>query len=368
MNFKFHQNTRIIYIASVISLLVIIFVSSTFSIYADEVRKVDGDQPYDLMYLMGEKEDEINKLIENSNLEITDEKEVEFLYFPTAIVINNEEFNNSNRVIISEESYNSLDSNKLNLNKGELINLALDNLPIKQENNIYNYIKIKNIKEDLRLEYKNEIRKCIINTDIVSEKFVYVIDDDTYKILKESSKEDDSGVFRLINFDNWKESESLIEEINKLVLKEKKFNFENNSISKITYSEEIRQVNLSRLFIVGFMGVIFIIAIGGILYFKIMTEINDEIKKVKALKRIGTTNKQIKSLFKVQQGIIFFTPVIIGIVFGGIFIRIISKVSIMEKELIEAVMLISLLYIIVTSIFYIMCNRIYKNILILDRS
>ena len=29
--------------------------------------------------VMGEKEDEINKLIENSNLEITDEKEVEFL-------------------------------------------------------------------------------------------------------------------------------------------------------------------------------------------------------------------------------------------------------------------------------------------------
>lgn len=362
MNFKFSQNNKIIYISTLISLLVIVLISSAFSLYADEIRKVEGDQPYHLMYLVNDNEEKINEIIKrNSEVKVVEEKNIDFLYLPNSLNVLNEgrEIKGGERIIISEEAYNKLTGEGLKLNKNEVINVALDNLPIRQEQSFYNHIRIDCENRSFKLSFKGEKRKCIINSGIVSEKFVYVVDNHSYEQLKLNTSQGNIGGFRLINFNSWENSEKLVNKIKPFISINSRFNFEKNIISRLEYRNDIRKVNLSRLFIVSFMGAIFIIAIGGISYFKMLTEINDEVTKYKALIRIGISQSQIRKLVRMQQALVLFTPVVLGIIMGSAFIIIISAGSIMEKQLMESLWLISILYIVVTGIFYAICNRFY---------
>ena len=64
-----------------------------------------------------------------------------------------------------------------------------------------------------------------------------------------------------------------------------------------------------------FIGLLFIFANGIVLYYKVLSEIDEERERVKSLRRIGIENKKLRKIISKEMAITFYVPIIIG---GGI--------------------------------------------------
>jgi putative ABC transport system permease protein len=68
------------------------------------------------------------------------------------------------------------------------------------------------------------------------------------------------------------------------------------------------------LFIGLLVSVLFFVASGSMLYFKLFTEIQDDQAQFKALARIGVSDEEIRKITGTQIGIVFFLPVAVGLI------------------------------------------------------
>ncbi|GAA3410256.1 ABC transporter permease [Paenibacillus hodogayensis] len=75
-----------------------------------------------------------------------------------------------------------------------------------------------------------------------------------------------------------------------------------------------KQFNSLTLFIGLLVSVLFFVASGSMLYFKLFTEIQDDQAQFRALSRIGMSEREIRKITGTQVGIVFFLPVAVGAV------------------------------------------------------
>jgi len=74
-------------------------------------------------------------------------------------------------------------------------------------------------------------------------------------------------------------------------------------------------------FAFGFIGFLFLLSSGVVLYYKIVTDIDEEKDQIGMLKRIGLNNKECRSYLTTHLAILFFTPLLIGITLGTIYMH-----------------------------------------------
>lgn len=88
---------------------------------------------------------------------------------------------------------------------------------------------------------------------------------------------------------------------------------ENNLYSVLVADYSRYNLMGSVYFLGSFLGVVFIIATGSIIYFKVTSDAYTEIDKYKTLYKIGMTREQIKESIRRQIRVVFIIPYIIGI-------------------------------------------------------
>lgn len=67
------------------------------------------------------------------------------------------------------------------------------------------------------------------------------------------------------------------------------------------------------VFILGFLGVMFLLATGSILYFKQLTEATNDRSRYEILKKIGVSHKEIAATILKQNALIFLLPLLVGL-------------------------------------------------------
>ena len=114
-------------------------------------------------------------------------------------------------------------------------------------------------------------------------------------------------------------------------------------------------------FLGAFLFLVFIFATGSIIYFKILSESFRDKAKYEILKKIGTTDFEIKEAVSKQVGMFFLMPLIVGIVHSIVAISVLS--DLLEYSLIIPTMLSIAVFIVVYGLFYIFTRRKYVNII-----
>src|SRR5690606_5410579 len=104
-------------------------------------------------------------------------------------------------------------------------------------------------------------------------------------------------------------------------------------------------------FLGAFLFLVFIFATGSIIYFKILSESFRDKAKYEILKKIGTTDFEIKEAVSKQVGMFFLMPLIVGIVHSIVAISVLS--DLLEYSLIIPTMLSIAVFIVVYGLFYI---------------
>ncbi|MEA1883557.1 MAG: FtsX-like permease family protein [Thermotogota bacterium] len=80
------------------------------------------------------------------------------------------------------------------------------------------------------------------------------------------------------------------------------------------------------VFICAFLGIVFLVATGTIMFFRQLTEINEEKENYIILRNIGLTKKELGKTIKKQIILIFGLPVILGIIHAYVATDILSQI------------------------------------------
>lgn len=79
------------------------------------------------------------------------------------------------------------------------------------------------------------------------------------------------------------------------------------------------------LFIGLFIGIVFFVSAGSFLYFRLFTDIDGEKHKFQSIAKIGLTQSELKKVVNRQIAILFFSPIVIALVHGGIALTALSR-------------------------------------------
>lgn len=144
----------------------------------------------------------------------------------------------------------------------------------------------------------------LVQTPVLNTSFVYmtgVVADDFFKQIDVTMT-----TFQVVEMDREKEQLALSETLQQQLGEQQLSSFPK------AYSDSIQSLGVL-LFVGSFLGLVFLVATGSIIYFKMMTEAEEERDKYEVLHKIGVNNREMKKTIRAQVGLIFGAPLLVGI-------------------------------------------------------
>lgn len=129
-----------------------------------------------------------------------------------------------------------------------------------------------------------------------------------------------------------------------------------------TQYDNAKEVISLTMFIGMFISLLFFIASGSMIYFKLFTELQEDQAQFKALSRIGMTQGEIRRIVFTEVGIIFFVPCIVGIVHALVAMKALDNFLMLSSWLYSFIV-IGIYVTMQTVYFLVACNSYMKNIL-----
>lgn len=129
-----------------------------------------------------------------------------------------------------------------------------------------------------------------------------------------------------------------------------------------TQYDNAKEVISLTMFIGMFISLLFFIASGSMIYFKLFTELQEDQAQFKALSRIGMTQGEIRRIVFTEVGIIFFVPCIVGIVHALVAMKALDNFLMLSSWLYSFIV-IGIYVTMQTVYFLVACNSYMKSIL-----
>ncbi|MFD2333950.1 FtsX-like permease family protein [Cohnella sp. GCM10020058] len=139
--------------------------------------------------------------------------------------------------------------------------------------------------------------------------YLLVIDDARFARLSASAPADSRLVSYGYDWSNWEHSEDTVQKIVKKI--DPAFESQAQTYRVPSYVSTNQSISLT-LFIGLFISLLFFIAMGSLIYFKLFTELQEDQAQFKALSRIGMTAAEIRRIVVTQVGLVFLIPCIAG--------------------------------------------------------
>ncbi|GAA0375309.1 ABC transporter permease [Bacillus horti] len=115
----------------------------------------------------------------------------------------------------------------------------------------------------------------------------------------------------------------------------------------------------STLFVGSFLGLVFLVATGSIIYFKTITEAEEDKAKYAVLHKIGVSKKEMKRSIRHQVGMIFIAPLALGLLHGGVALLAFSEL--LQVNLWVPILLWMFAYTFIYIIYYFATARSFKQ-------
>ncbi len=161
---------------------------------------------------------------------------------------------------------------------------------------------------------------------------------------------------QVIGLDNDLKQQAMSKDIYKQLSSEQQESF--SSVPQ-SYEDSIATVG-ALLFVGSFLGLVFLAATGSIIYFKILTEAEEDQAKYAILNKIGVNSKQILKTVAGQVAVIFSAPLIVGIVHSSFALLAFSQLF--GMNITKPVILWMIAYSAIYFIYYIFTVRSFYKI------
>lgn len=321
LGYKIRDNARILFIVSILSAVVMTALGTVYILQIGSKQSLLENSPFTLTYSENglnthEVIDpaELKRIVTEDGFKITKEaKAVSIVLNRYAVQWDDEEYRefDSDAVIISATDYNKLaemtgqpsilpENGKLTLAQttyGRVIR------------NYKGYVKGDINGHNKEFEISSVVDAKVMNS-MQNNYYTFVMDDFSYMKLVSGIPEDQWNVMYGFELSNWEKSAPTTEKLKSLVPEELQPQINFRRASDLADMNET--VSLT-LFIGMFISLLFFIASGSMIYFKLYTELQEDQAQFKALSRIGMTKNEMRKIVVTQVGIVFFVPVVVGI-------------------------------------------------------
>ncbi|MEE6452362.1 ABC transporter permease [Gottfriedia acidiceleris] len=222
------------------------------------------------------------------------------------------------------------------------------------------HIELSSSKKKFNLNYLGLKREKIIPSYFTNGGFpTVIVDDQVFKTLKQnldSSIQKDSTVYNGINISDEKQ----IEKANTIYV-DHQFdkNYPNASRLEIV---KIQKANMGLImFIVGFLGLTFLMTSGCILYFKQMDESVDEKPNYTILRKLGFSRRDLLRGIRSKQLFNFGIPLVVGLVHSYFAVQ--SGWFLFGTEVWTPMIIVMVLYAVLYSVFGLLSVLYYKKVI-----
>jgi len=161
---------------------------------------------------------------------------------------------------------------------------------------------------------------------------------------------------QVVGLDNDLKQQAISQDIYKQLSTEQQESF--SSVPQ-SYEDSLATVG-ALLFVGSFLGLVFLAATGSIIYFKILTEAEEDQAKYAILNKIGVNSKQILKTVAGQVAVIFSAPLIVGIVHSAFALLAFSQLF--GMNITKPVILWMVAYSAIYFIYYIFTVRAFYKI------
>ncbi len=313
--YKIKDNATILFIVSVLGAVTLTASATVYSYQQSLKTAIEQYTPQDINYIesgegahevlpQGAVEEVLNKhsleisfhnqtpLIKASNLEIIDE---------------NSDYKNF--YVISNQAYNALAEQykrkKVTLSEGEaILNVYNFKLAFKSEEYQKDYVKLNINNQEMSFTLVDNVNGSVLNADNNNTNIV-VINDKEFESLLSTISPADRLVYYGYSLKNWQRAETAMEELTAMVPEDSTF------YQRVSTYVVVMQSAAIILFIGSFIAILFFLATGSIIYFKMFNELYEDRQQFISLRRIGMTNGETKRIVSQQTKIIFFLPFLV---------------------------------------------------------
>lgn len=416
LSHRFLAYKNILYMLSLLTAGAMFFVGYSYSMFKSTEEFVRKDNPYDLMFIETEKYNVVEKkdiedVVNSKGGGIEKYSALEYLEIP----LFREEGDNysywtDDQMIISETNYNHHMGTDIKLNSGESLHITVydEKLEFQHPTSVLTSIDEDRMEEFLGVVRQNDFKLSkeqlkdfqgdnvslqvkgekikeekgvpFVNSRHTMEYYLgtaLVLNDADYELLKSNMTEETIRRVHLLNVKKGdKTFEGLVNYLRDKNGLDESYWKEGNLWGRTSddeegikeayrpvYTEELIEMQLNdngmMFFTMIFIGALFVIANGVVLYYKVLADIQDEEERLAALARIGVQEKEIKAMISKEIGITFFMPVLFGGGLGLYFLYVMVSNSGMEKIIMSKSMLVLICGAIAQIVFYLICRRKY---------
>lgn len=218
------------------------------------------------------------------------------------------------------------------------------------------------------------IKDCI-NYPVINRLFnksnsiinVVVVNDEVYaKLVGNTSP----ATLRLINIENPIKSKDTTDDVIKTIRQSRVYNqnsYGENALNISTYYDEYSNMMAElgmTIFLITFVGIVFLICTGSMIFFKQLSEANDDSNRYNILRKIGASRKEMRLSIAKQMSVIFGLPLVVGVSHSLVALKILKPL--IKTNIWYPVFTVVAIYILIYFIYYLLTVKFYCRIL--DRS
>lgn len=309
LKYHFHSTKKILTAMILLFEFAIFFMGLSMIAYSSITKNAATYTPYEMEFAQMGKINQISdkaleEILNGGSTKVTEEKSMEFL--------RNGAFN-----ILPEPQVNSVLKRNYNVKKGTFMTIFQYDLKDGYEHDLSASGEMLFTCGDKELKLKSAGSKVdiLVDKNYMADRTIIVNNDD-YEQIKNTSRDYDTVVLRLFNFEDWKKSGNMIENLQEQL---NKLNYRDRSelnLYKITSRiEEYKKAEQSSLFLivtVSFVVILFWFSANIILHLKLQLEFEDEHRKYSNLYKMGMKEQEAKSLISSKNYFMFMLPVFLG--------------------------------------------------------
>lgn len=359
--YRIKSNAKMLSIIAILSATTLTAIGVSISVYFMTSQAVEQQAPYSYTLSLDNKE-----YIKEFEKTLSDSKDHKLVDKFIISYINLDSYQNNSHgfkdsyQIISLSNLNDI----LNLNEDKEIGNISDNefihvYPKERGFDAKSSISINNNGKDVKLNLKSNMDKKLYNS--FSPVDMIVVSDNEFENLKINNKVENYYTY---NITNQKDGEEFDKEVLKLT--EKYYTGDQKrpaSSYVLSYYEAFKDGFTSSgimVFIGVFVGLVFLVCTGSVIFFKLLSEAQDEAPRYTVLKKIGVDEDDIKSSVYKQVGFNFFLPLALGSLHSVIANYVICNLL---GQNLAIVMLWTLIpYSIIYIAYYLITSKFYFNI------
>lgn len=366
LGYKIKDNARILFTITILSAVVMTAMGTIYVLQTAGKEQVLSESPYSIAWIETENEDipqldraMLDQLIDKHSLKVSEEMELNGMrleHYTFTINEINYSFSNGtfNAMIVPQSEFN--EKNKV----GEPIHVSGEEAVVSEKyltNMLKNTGKIKGTLGDQEVELAvKEIRTdMIINGFNVWNYLTIIVSDEYYEQLLGTTQALTFSI-KGIEFSNWEKSMPMLEELRDAAPEAElqQVHYYRN----ISY-EQFRQSTSLMIFIGLFICLLFFIAAGSLIYFKLFTERDEDVAMFKGLNRVGMTYKEMRKIVVSQVAIIFFLPCLVGIVHA--LFAMLALDSLMTQSYWMYALVVFGIYVIMQTFYFIIASNSYMQ-------